>query len=228
MLDNIIRYQHVLTAIIYLRITEITSALSKYLQTSGLDFINVFNMMEATKKDIQQIHRDFAMVANKTDHFVQHANEVLEERGCGVLIESSFPAKRVRKSKNEPLDKCLSDSMKKFEVDVHNRNLDQVVQSLHRRFATHKKLYADLSYFDPKRFSETVLHGILISAVSIICNLLPNKSLDSPVQQDLRQELLDFASKWPDLKKIFPEHCTELDETGDHFFDFNIDKLFTG
>ena len=86
--------------------------------------------------------------------------------------------------------------MKKFEVDVHNRIPDQVVQSLHR-FNAHKKLYADLSYFDPKRFFETVLYGIPISAVKFICNLLPNKSLDSPVQQDLRQELLDFASKWP-------------------------------
>ena len=99
-------------------------------------------MVEATKKDIQQIHRNFAMVVTNTDHFVQHANEGLEERGCDVLIESSFSAKRVRKSKNEPLDKCLSDSMKKLEVDVHNRILDQVVQSLHRRFATHKTLYA--------------------------------------------------------------------------------------
>ena len=40
MLDNMIRYQHVLTAITYLRIMEITSALSKYLQTSGLDSNN--------------------------------------------------------------------------------------------------------------------------------------------------------------------------------------------
>ena len=79
---------------------EITSAFSKYLQVSGLDFINAFNMVEATKNDIQQIHHDFAMVVTKTDHFVQHANEVLEERGCDVLIESSFPAKRVQKSKN--------------------------------------------------------------------------------------------------------------------------------
>ena len=84
--DNMIRYQHVLTAITYLRIMEITSALSKYLQTFGLDFINAFNMVEATKKDIQQIHRDFAMVVTKTDHFIQHANEVLEERECDVLI----------------------------------------------------------------------------------------------------------------------------------------------
>ena len=103
---------------------EITSAFLKYLQTSGLDFINVFNLVEATKKDIQQILRDFAMGVTKTDHFVQHGNEVVKERGCDVLIESSFPAKRVRKSKNESLDECLSDSMKslrsiyktKFEI----------------------------------------------------------------------------------------------------------------
>ena len=139
MLNNMIRYQHVLTVITYLRIMEITFALSKYLQTSGLDFIYAFNMVEATKKDFQQIHRDFAMVVNKTDHFVQHVNEVLEERGCDVLIESSFPAKRVRKSKNKPLNECLSDSIKKFEINVYYRILDQMVQSLHKRFATYKK-----------------------------------------------------------------------------------------
>ena len=106
---------------------------------SEMNFINAFNMVEATKKDIQQIHRDFTIVVTKTDHFVQHVNKVLEERGFDVLIESSFLAKRVRKSKNEPLDECLSDSMKKFEVNTHNRVLDQVVESLHRRFAMHKK-----------------------------------------------------------------------------------------
>ena len=92
MLDNMIRHQHVLTAITYLRNMEITSALSKYLQTSGLGFINAFNMVEATKKDIQQIYRDFAVVVTKTDYFAQHTNEVLEEGGYDVLIESSFPA----------------------------------------------------------------------------------------------------------------------------------------
>ena len=79
-------------------------------------------MLEATKKDIQQIQGDFAMAVTKTDHFVQHANEVLEECRCDVFIQSSFLAKRVGKSKNEPLDECLSDSMKKFEVDVYNRS----------------------------------------------------------------------------------------------------------
>ena len=60
---------------------------------------NSATMVKATKKDIQQIHRDFAMVVTKTDHFVQHPNEVLEKRGYDVLIESSFPAKRFKKEK---------------------------------------------------------------------------------------------------------------------------------
>ena len=47
-----------------------------------------------------------------------------------------------------------------------------------------------------------------------MCSRLPSKSSDSLV----RQEFLDFASKWRELKKILPEHCTELDEAGDHFF----------
>ena len=62
----------------------------------------------------------------------------------------------------------------------------------------------------------------------MICNLLPNKSSDSPVEPYLRQELLNFASKWPELEEILSEHCTKLDEAGDHFFDLIVDKLFTG
>ena len=47
MLDDVIRYQHVLIAITYLRITEITSALLKYLQTPGPNFFYAFNMIVA-------------------------------------------------------------------------------------------------------------------------------------------------------------------------------------
>ena len=81
-------------------------------------------MVEPTKKDIQQSHRDFSMIVTQTDPFVQHANKVLDEPGSDVLIESSFPAERVENSQNEPLDESLSESIKKFEVDVHNRILD--------------------------------------------------------------------------------------------------------
>ena len=52
MLDRMIRYQHVLTVITYLRVMEIISALSNYLQIFEPDFINAFNIVEAKKMDI--------------------------------------------------------------------------------------------------------------------------------------------------------------------------------
>ena len=51
----------------YLRIMEKISALSKYLQTFGFDFINAFNMVVATTNDIKQICRNFSMVVAQTD-----------------------------------------------------------------------------------------------------------------------------------------------------------------
>ena len=99
--------------------------------------------------------------------------------------------------------------LKKFEVDGI---MDLVIQSLERSFASHRKLYVDLSYVNPKRFSETLQNKIPISAVNITCKLLPNKGEDFfTVHQCLRQELLDFALKWPESQKITPVYCADLD-----------------
>ena len=72
MLDDVIRYQDVLIAITYLRITEITSALLKYLQTSGLDFFYAFNMVVAnsqtTKICPQVTGRNFKAFAPSSKH----------------------------------------------------------------------------------------------------------------------------------------------------------------
>ena len=83
---------------------EKTSALSKYLQTSGLGFINSFNMEVATINDIKQICRDFRMVIIQTDYFVIHANKILDNHGCNIIIESISSPKRICKNKNDVLD----------------------------------------------------------------------------------------------------------------------------
>ena len=211
-LDNMIRYQHILTAMTYLPIMEKTSALSKYLQTYRLDLTNAFNMALATTDDIKQIYRNFSIVVTQTDHFVKHANEILDDHGCNIIIKSTFPSKRIRKNKNEILDVDFTDLQEKFEVDVLNRIMDLLIQSLERRFASHRKLYVDLSYFDPKRFSETLLNKIPILCCKHDMRLLPNKGEDSlVVQQGLRQELLNFASKWSELQKITSAYYADLD-----------------
>ena len=44
------------------------------------------------------------MIVTQTDHFVKHANKILDDYGCNIIIESSFPPKRIRKNKNGILD----------------------------------------------------------------------------------------------------------------------------
>ena len=68
MLDSMIQYQHILTAITYLRIMETTSALSKYLQTSGLYFNNAYD--GSYKKGYSIDSSRFRNGVTKTDHFV--------------------------------------------------------------------------------------------------------------------------------------------------------------
>ena len=177
----------------YPRIMEKTSASSKYLQTSKLDFINAFNMAVATTNDIKQICHNFNTVVTQTDHFVKHADEILDDHGCNIIIKSICLPKQICKNKNQILDVDFINFLKKFEVDVHNRIMNLVIQSLERRLASHRNLYVDLSYFDPKRFSKTLQNEISISAVNIICSLLPNKGKDSlAVQQGLMERAFGF------------------------------------
>ena len=97
---------------------EKISALSKYLQTSGLDFINACNMAVASINDIKQICCDFNMVVTQTDHFMKDDNEIFDDHGCNIIIESSFPPKRICKNKNKILDIDFLNLLKKVEVDV--------------------------------------------------------------------------------------------------------------
>ena len=105
----------------YLRIMDKPFALSKYLQTSGLVFINAFKTAAATINDIKQIYCNFCMIVTQTDYFVKHANVIFYYHGCNIIIESSFSPKRIRKNKNEILDIDFTDLLKKFKVDAHDK-----------------------------------------------------------------------------------------------------------
>ena len=85
---------------------------------------------------------------------MKHANEILDDYRCNIISENSSPPKRICKNKNEILDVDFTDLLKKFKVDVHRRIMDLVIQSLERRFASHRKLYVNLSYFDQSIFQK--------------------------------------------------------------------------
>ncbi|KAK0148975.1 Zinc finger MYM-type protein 1 [Merluccius polli] len=90
-LESLMRYETVLTAV--------TTPLSKYLQTRGLDILSAHRMVLTTEESLRNMARDFESVKQAADGFVQFANEKLTEEQCDLEVEEMLPEKRTRKKK---------------------------------------------------------------------------------------------------------------------------------
>lgn len=96
--DALLRYETILTAEIYLRIFENTSPLSKYLQTSGIDFVTAQHLVTGTEDNLRKYARDFESVKKAADNFVEWTNGILEEQqNCDAEAQTALPEKRTKK-----------------------------------------------------------------------------------------------------------------------------------
>ena len=120
-------------------------------------------MVETTQNTLQNISRDFNGIKDAAQTFVQWANKKLrdEENEFVMDVEDTLPQKRVRKKNRLPDEKCddesLHDPEKNYEVESHNKIMDNVAEILRNRFSSNKTIYADLSVLDPKKFNVITL-----------------------------------------------------------------------
>ena len=89
--EGLLKYETNLTAQIFLRIFELTTPLSKYLQTESMDILTAHRMVMATQEGLKNIARDFETVKAAADTFVQWANDQIETREVEVEVESALP-----------------------------------------------------------------------------------------------------------------------------------------
>jgi len=59
---QLLKYETVLTAQLFLRVFQVTSPVSKYLQTSGLDILTALRMIVSTETQLKEMARDFHKV----------------------------------------------------------------------------------------------------------------------------------------------------------------------
>ena len=105
-------------------------------------------------------------------------------------------------------DSDTLDGNEKYQMDVYNVVMDQVVTSSKSRFADHEKLCQDFAVLDPCQFDECSRVGLPQSAFESICQKL-GKHVD-PVK--LREQLVDFHHSFPRLVKTLPEALRSSDE----------------
>lgn len=208
MRTSLLKYSTILTAFIYIRIFSITGPLSKYLQTKEMDLLKSQELVDTALEKLIEIQRDMDGVKLSGDVFVQQINSELNQFNLDIVVEEHFPRIRSRKRKILPgemvEDYIINDQLQKFTVDVHNKILDTIVESMRRRFLKHRDLYTDLSCLSPTNFKEITEQGLSNIALTTLSNKLQqfNKNASN---ENIKNELKSFAENWNKLKKSIPE-----------------------
>lgn len=202
-IESLCKYETILTAKIFLRIFEISTPLSKYLQTSGLDIIKSFQMISQSFSQLKIMQRDFAEVEKLANDFVSWANAQIDKEDIEFEVQTKLPEKRIRKKKVMPgeksVDEPIADALSAYEVNVHNVIFDTVCESMDRRFLSNRELYHDFSCLDPKRFSEIRSNPLQSDNLNELSKLLI-KFNETATGENLRVELNNFVLHWDTLK----------------------------
>ena len=193
-MDNLLKYETILTSQLFLRIFSYTTVLSKYLQTNGLDLLTANRLMKEALIQIRSIIRDFNQVHVATEKFVswyQHEIQQHEVDQDDVKIEDELPRKR--SSSEDPLFR--------YECNVHNVVLDQTVASFECRFNEKtREVIQDLSLLDPRSFPDIMSKGVPPNAMEKLSHAVQN--FDSSITPSiLRDEISDLARNWGIIKK---------------------------
>ena len=140
MVGKPLQFDTVLTAFLYNRIFSITSPLSEYLQTRGIDLLQTWRMVESSTKCLQRISRDFSTVHDRAVNFCNDVNKILslqatEEQEI-IEVSTSFPSQQVRIRKiqadEDRSEEIVLSAREQYKVEVFNAVMDEVVGSLHR------------------------------------------------------------------------------------------------
>ncbi|CAI6370655.1 unnamed protein product [Macrosiphum euphorbiae] len=142
-------------------------------------------------------------------------------QGHGVNIIAAY--QMVKQTLND-LQDCarqlqydpITDPLRAFEINVYNQVFDTVIESISSRFEKHEQLCADFSCLDPNNFQPDLPlpTNALIKIYEKIRNFIPDITYDN-----LRNEYVNFTSKWRELKKtiacVYDELNNQVTDDGD-------------
>ena len=180
---------------VFLKVYKVTTPLSLYLQTKGLDMLQAWRMVEAVTMEITAISRDFESIHQKAKDFCALVNESLDD--TDLEIDAVLPKKQARKKKRMSDERCpdVLDEVENYRINTFNVIMDSVGQNLKRRFLDHEQSYKDFACFDPRRFKELKQSGIPSSATSKVCELLVGK-VDKELLVTQLESFMDLFFLW--------------------------------
>lgn len=203
-IESLLKHETVLTAQIFLRIFEITSPLSRYLQTSGMDLITAHRLVMGTQDSLKTCTRDMDGVTKAANVFVEWANNELEENGSKEVVQAALPEIKIRKKKTMPGEVAEEEhslsAEDQYRVKVHNIILDTVTQSIQTRYLANGALYDDFACLDPRNFGTLRERGGLPSESLEQLSKCLLRFDERATPGRLKAELCSLANQWERLK----------------------------
>lgn len=193
---------------IFCMIFDVTTPVSKYLQTTDLDYVQAWHQINSMLEQLRNLSvGGFQTVFECSKKFVNVMNKGLDD--YDIYIEDELPVQRRSKSKS-----CVNDVVKNFEIINYNVILDKIIMTIEKRFAQHEEFYKNVECFDPRRFEKISKDGLPNDSLVKICEYTRTN------EEEVRDELLSFArlfhslsqksrEKINDKKKVVLENCDE-------------------
>lgn len=228
-LQKMLKYQAILTAHLFMQIFHVTTPLSNYLQTKGLDILQAHIMVKTACDDLLQLKEDHSNIFSQSSDFILYANSKFNEAESDLELKAEFPARRGRRRARFFDEDAVASSetlsaLDIYKADVISSTYQTITSLLTEKFSKHGEIAADLHLFDPRNFDSLKnLPGDKFSKLSQkIKSYYPDFD-----ESDLNSELQNFAINWPkfrqDVHALYEEEA-KLDGGGDENDVFDIDS----
>ena len=138
LLGKWLQLSNILIAYLLLLVYSILRQTSDYLQTSGLDYLSAWNMVQSSKDEIRRI--SFDTVYEASIKFTQSMNAKLAEDDLDdIKVESKLKDVRVSRKKRMPgeqaSDMVAEDPIVRFRANVFRRVVVQITTSIDELFS---------------------------------------------------------------------------------------------
>jgi hypothetical protein len=190
-------FETIITPFIFLEIFHYTTAVSKYLQFKGLDFITVIHLIKSLLSDIKKGSSNYDKVEEKAINCISSKNNSDKIKKLeNIFIEQTFTNKRRPKIKKMPGEKASDDNRnispnEYFKINTHRRIYDVLINVFEKRFEKNEKIYEVLGTFNTQRFKEFAKNPHLINDDNL--RYVAQKSnAESGIA--LKEEFLQFIS----------------------------------
>lgn len=150
-------FKILLTAFIFLKLFSLTTPVSKYLQTKGLDYLVAWTQIISFQNNLIEISNNdyFEVVITDVEQFIEATEQKILHLQ-NIEIEKDFPVRRTRRVKIMPGEKCTDeiaefDENLKYKVQTFRTIMDKVLETVERRFTNkcNKNLLISLSLLSP-------------------------------------------------------------------------------